>query len=262
MVDDMGISAYKSKEVIEDIRNLHKGSFMVFCDAAWMNTDTTAGMGNYITDEKGNEIAKGCNRKRTCSPLAAELWAIWWVHIKRDLNYKAHLLAKESILERNMGAVEQQRRNEVLSCNETFDAETDATKSTIDSSLNSESAVDNIGLFSRSENNIARREPKFNHFNSINRPVQESSSTSKMSGVVIVNSYINTTTGCDASTSHHVNKLSCIPFELCSVEYCKDLLIEMNKSIGQDDGNAWYEMAEGARQGTNAPLTHGNRAEP
>ncbi|WOL01302.1 hypothetical protein Cni_G10018 [Canna indica] len=267
MVDDMGISVYKSKEGIEDIRNLHKGSFMVFCDVAWMNTDTTASMGNYITDEKGNEIAKGCNRKRTCSPLAAELWAIWFglsncsgqkisnlvifsdclqavIILNRKDKPPWHLfslvkdiwtLGNLLNVDRNMGAVEQQRRNEVLSCNETFDAETDATKSTIDSSLNFKSAVDNIGLFSHSKNNIARREPKFSHFNSINRPVQESSSTSKMSGAVIVNSYINTTTGCDASTSHHVNKLSCIPFELGLVECCKDLLIEMNKSTRQDD---------------------------
>ncbi|WOL08925.1 hypothetical protein Cni_G17678 [Canna indica] len=52
--------------------------YKILCDAAWKSTDTNAGLGVNITDNKGSTISNICSSKSACSPLAAEVWAIWF----------------------------------------------------------------------------------------------------------------------------------------------------------------------------------------
>ncbi|WOL07488.1 hypothetical protein Cni_G16230 [Canna indica] len=81
-----------------------------------------------------------------------------------------------------------------------------------------------------------------------------------VSNVGNVSSKNEVISGCDDGTPSHVNDVSCFAIESVPFEPCKDLHLEMNKNTGQDMCNARYEVAEGARLGTNASLTHGDRA--
>ncbi|WOL08227.1 CBL-interacting protein kinase 5-like [Canna indica] len=109
---------YKTKHMESDVMEQvqHSNcSYKIFCDAAWKDKDSDAGVGIYITDEFGKQTTSNCFRKRAYSPLSAEMWAIWhglqkyiwylssqlkvneWLHVKREFNLNAHLLAKKAI---------------------------------------------------------------------------------------------------------------------------------------------------------------------